>query len=183
MDERIDILDAYGNSIGKTAMKSDAHKNGWYHATTHIWFYTAKKEVLLQQRAKNKDTHPLLWDVSVAGHIGARENILDAAIREIKEEIGLAVLKTNLHKIGYFKSVHKHSDTLIDCEYHHTYICELKVTLSTLQKQDSEVNDLRLLPLLQFEKELQNEDSRKKYVPHSKAYYNFVVRSISKHLP
>ncbi|MCK0158954.1 NUDIX domain-containing protein [Cellulophaga sp. F20128] len=183
MDERIDILDTHGNPIGRTAMKSEAHRNGWFHATTHIWLYTANTEILLQQRAKKKSTHPLLWDVSVAGHIGAGEDLLVAAIREIEEEIGLTVLPSDLHKIGCFKSVHRHADDLLDCEYHHTYICELKVPIDKLKKQDSEVHDLRLLPLLQFETELQDEALYKKYVPHGKTYYDFVVRSISKYLP
>lgn len=183
MDELIDILDAQGKPTGKTAMKSDAHRNGWYHPTTHIWLYTANTEILLQQRAKNKDTHPLLWDVSVAGHIGAGEDVLDSAVREIKEEIGLTVLPSDLHKIGYFKSVHRHADDVLDCEYHHTFICELKVPLDALQKQESEVEDLRLLPMLQFESQLQNKALRKEYVPHGKAYYDFVMRSIQKQLP
>ncbi|VXC33745.1 Hydrolase (fragment) [Maribacter litoralis] len=40
MDELIDILDANGNLTNRTAMKSEAHKNGWYHQTVHVWFYT-----------------------------------------------------------------------------------------------------------------------------------------------
>ena len=75
MDELIDILDANGNLTNRTAMKSKAHKNGWYHQTVHVWFYTLDGKILLQQRSKNKDVFPLLWDVSVAGHIGAGENI------------------------------------------------------------------------------------------------------------
>ena len=81
MDELIDILDSNGDFTGKTAMKSEAHKNGWFHATVHIWFYTTDGKILLQQRGKHKETHPLLWDVSVAGHVGAGEAIETSAIR------------------------------------------------------------------------------------------------------
>ena len=182
MDELIDILDANGKPTGKTALKSEAHKNGWFHPTTHIWFYTNKGELLLQQRAKSKDTHPLLWDVSVAGHIGAGENVLDSALREVEEEIGLKIAKTDLQKIGCFKEIHKHSDDLIDCEYHHTFLCELKVSLDSLIKQKSEVEALQLMPISQFEDELQNETLKKKYVPHSIEYYNRIIDSL-KHLP
>lgn len=179
MDELIDILDSDGKPTGRTAMKSIAHKNGWFHPSTHIWFYTCNGEVLIQQRAKNKDTHPLFWDVSVAGHIGAGEAVLDSALREIEEEIGLAISKIDLKKIGVYKSIHKHSDSLIDCEYHHTFLCELKVPLDSLMKQESEVEAIKLMSLKQFETELQNETLRKKYVPYPREYYQLIIDSIN----
>ncbi len=58
MDELLDILDTDGNPTGTTAMKSKAHRIGLFHATVHIWFYTSEGELLLQQRGKNKGTHP-----------------------------------------------------------------------------------------------------------------------------
>ncbi|WP_337251707.1 NUDIX hydrolase [Maribacter halichondriae] len=133
MDELVDILDAEGNYTGKTVMKSEAHRKGLFHPTIHVWFYTKTAKVLIQLRAKNKDTHPLLWDVSVAGHIAAGETIETSAVREIQEEIGLDISPEDLNKIGVFKSVQEHSDTLVDCEFHHTYLCELKVPLKVLK--------------------------------------------------
>src|SRR5690606_15785319 len=124
MDELIDILDSAGNLTGQTAMKSEVHKKGLLHQTIHVWFYTKNGQVLIQQRAKNKDTHPLLWDVSVAGHIGAGEEIENSAIREVQEEIGLTIDSENLQKIGVFKSIHSHHKNLIDNELHHTFLCE-----------------------------------------------------------
>ena len=84
MDELIDVLDADGNYTGKCIMKSEAHRKGIFHPSIHVWLYNKNGEILIQQRAKNKDTHPGLWDVSVAGHIGAGEDIVESAIREVK---------------------------------------------------------------------------------------------------
>ena len=89
MDELIDILDDQGNLTGRNCLKSIAHIEGLNHATVHIWFYTPEGNILLQQRAATKKIYPLLWDVSVAGHVNAGESLLAAAIREVKEEIGL----------------------------------------------------------------------------------------------
>ena len=181
MDELIDILDANGNLTYRTAMKSKAHKNGWYHQTVHVWFYTLDGKILLQQRSKNKDVFPLLWDVSVAGHIGAGENIKISAVREIEEEIGLSIQPVALQKIGIYKSEHKHSDTLIDCEYHHTFIAELKIPLHALQKQESEVESLKLISIDQFKNEV-TEVLKYNYVPHETAYYNTICTEIMKRL-
>ena len=178
MDELVDILDSEGNFTGTTALKSEAHKNGWFHPTVHIWFYTSDGRILIQQRAKNKATHPLLWDVSVAGHVGAGENIEAAAVREIQEEIGIDIAKSNLQKIAVFKAVHIHSEDLTDREFHHVFLSELKVPLGALKKQISEVADLALVPLLRFSEETWGLANLRKYVPHGAVYYKRIVKEI-----
>lgn len=182
MDELVDILDETGNATGKRAMKSTAHAKGWFHPTIHVWLYTEDGKVLIQQRGKDKDTHPLLWDVSVAGHIGAGEDIETSAIREVEEEIGLSISKKDLEKIGVFSSVHKHREDLIDCEFHHTFLCELKLPFEKLKKQDSEVAQLDLIPLTQFSEETWGLANIKKYVPHDIKYYQTIVQEIQKRL-
>ncbi|MGI9549705.1 MAG: NUDIX hydrolase [Aurantibacter sp.] len=182
MDERIDILDSEGNFTGKTALKSEAHKKGLFHPTVHIWFYTSDGKVLLQQRGEHKNTHPLLWDVSVAGHIGAGEPVETAAIREVEEEIGLSISKEDLQKIGVFPSFFEHSKDLIDNEFHHSFLCELKVSLESLKKQEDEVEDLDLIRISKFWEELNNKELIKKYVPHPIDYYATIISEITNKL-
>lgn len=182
MDEFIDSLDENGKFTGKTILKSVAHRNGVFHPTVHIWFYTKRGEVLIQQRGKFKDTHPLLWDVSVAGHIGAGEDIYKAAIREVKEEIGLIITKEDLVKIGVFKSSQRHEKNLIDNEFHHTFLCNMKVPFNTLKKQESEVEALTMIPLIKFAEEVWGLANTEKYVPHSTEYYKTIIKSIKEQL-
>lgn len=182
MDEVIDILDTKGEFTGKTAMKSEAHKNGWFHPTVHVWLYTSDGSILLQQRGSQKETNPLLWDVSVAGHIGAGEKVLLAAQREVEEEVGLKVAANDLEKIGVFKSVHKHHEQLIDCEFHHVFLCELKVPFAELTLQKSEVEDLKLISLVQFSEETWGMANLKKYVPHGVAYFATISKAVKKRL-
>ena len=176
----MDILDANGNFTGVTAMKSVAHRDGLFHQTVHIWLYTQEGQLLLQQRGKNKDTHPLLWDVSVAGHIGAGEAIETAAVREIAEEIGLMITAADLQKIGVFKSVHQHRHGRIDCEFHHTYLSELKVPIDRLEPQASEVALLNLMAVDDFCIDVQEGKNPEKYVPHSQDYYRAVCKEINR---
>ncbi len=182
MDELVDILDVDGKITGKTSMKSEAHQKGLFHSTVHIWFYTKDGKLLIQQRGKIKASFPLLWDVSVAGHVGASENITISAIREIEEEIGLKIVEDELQKRGVFKSVQRHNKNLIDCEFHHTFLCELKFSIDDLTQQESEVEALSMISISQFTKELKDKEISKKYVPHGTGYYTSIIKAIQKRL-
>lgn len=181
MDELVDILDNDGNPTGRSCLKYEAHLKGFFHPTIHVWLYTSDGKVLFQKRGKDKNTFPLLWDVSVAGHIESGEDILEAAIRETQEEIGLNITPKDLEKIGYFKSVHQHSETLIDKEFHHSFVCELQTALSNLSKQESEVDALNLFSLSDFKQRV-NQNQLEGFVPHEITYYKKVIAEISKKL-
>src|SRR5690606_30331142 len=102
-------------------------QKGFYHHTAHIWLHTKKGEILLSQRSKLKTIYPLMWDVSVAGHVDAGESIINGALREIREEIGLNLLETDLNKIGVFECFQSYENGIQDNEFHHTFIAELQV--------------------------------------------------------
>ena len=177
MDELIDILDANGQFSGKTALKSEAHKNGWFHKSVHIWLYTLDGKLLLQLRGKNKETFPLYWDVSVAGHIGAGESSISAAIREVSEEIGLQLLANNLTYLDTFFTSHTHSENCIDNEFHDVFIAQLNTPLTKLIKQESEVDDLALASINLLD--TAHKKSTIKMVPYSKTYLTTVKEAIT----
>ena len=147
MDELIDIVDEQGNYTGKTALKSEAHTKGLFHLTVHIWLFTSDEKILLQKRALTKKVFPGLWDISVAGHIGAGENIEDAAIREVEEEINYKISKENLFKIGTRKHQVSHPNGIQDNEFHQVFISEFKGDISSLKIDPVEVAAVDLFPL------------------------------------
>ena len=158
MDELIEILTSEGKPTGKTALKSEAHKHGWFHTTVHIWLFTSDEKILLQKRALTKKVFPGLWDISVAGHIGAGESIIDGAKREIFEEIGLELSENELIKIGTRTHEVSHKNGIQDNEFHHVFIAELKVSVEKLIMQKEEVAGLELfdLSVLKYTKNLEN---------------------------
>lgn len=181
MDEKIDIVTKEGIPTGKVALKSMAHKNGWYHNTIHLWLYTTKGEILLQQRSHKKSIHPLLWDVSAAGHIDAGESFIDAVLRETEEEIGLTLLEENLQKIGTF--LHETNYGKIqDNEFHQVYIAELNVDINQLQPQEDEVEALKLVSFSQFETLLAQSETNNHFISTNKPYYTFVINAIKQRL-
>ena len=175
MDELIDILSSTGEFSGKTALKPEAHKKGLYHQTVHVWFYTDGKKVLLQKRASVKKIFPNLWDVSVAGHIGAGEKIETAAIREAKEEIGMTINQADLQKIGFRKDEIVHPNGILDNEFKHIYVCKLKKNLNQLTMQDGEVDDLQL-----FDISILKDTTKHGYfmVSNINHYYDFIYEQL-----
>ncbi|QNM86033.1 NUDIX domain-containing protein [Polaribacter pectinis] len=175
MDELIDILTPEGKQTGKTALKSEAHKNGWFHATVHIWLFTSDKKILLQKRALTKKVFPGLWDISVAGHVAAREEILSSAKREVFEEIGLELQEKELVKIGTRIHQVSHANGIQDNEHHHVFIAELKVPVESLTMQIEEVAGLQLfdLKVLKDTKNLENV-----LLPRFHEYYVSVYEKI-----
>ena len=180
-DELIDII-SDDLSFVKTALKSEAHKHGWLHASIHVWFYTNQNELLFQKRSPNKIAFPNLWDVSVAGHISAGEKPLTSALREVEEEIGLKIDANELNFIGTFKELHKHNSDFLDREVHYIYLSKLKVSISELIIQEEELTDLKLIPISEFENDLLNPDSIKAFVSHETNYFNFILSEIKRNL-
>ena len=179
MDELIDILTTEGKPTGKTALKSEAHKNGWFHATAHIWLFTLDKKILLQKRALTKKVFPGIWDISVAGHIGAGEEVLEGAKREVFEEIGLKLKEKELLKIGTRIHQVSHANGIRDNEHHHVFIAELKVPIHKLTMQEEEVAGLELwdLKVLKQTKNLKNV-----LLPRFHDYYCSVYNQIQQQI-
>ena len=94
-EERFDVLDEHGAVTGVTAGRRSVHAQGLLHRAVHIWLWAPGPdgglgEVLLQRRARCKDSWPGRWDISSAGHVSAGEAALPSAQRELQEELGLS---------------------------------------------------------------------------------------------
>lgn len=179
-DEYIDIVTKEGQATGEKALKSEIHSKGYYHNTAHIWLYTKNGEILLAQRAATKSICPLLWDVSVAGHVDAGESIIHAAIREVKEEISLTLTPKDLNKIGIFKCFQTYPKGIFDNEFHHTFIAKLNLSISELIPQEGEVEDLKLVTFKSFQELINNIGQNNHFIASNKAYYEFVLEQVAK---
>ena len=101
---QLNIINEDGKIIGQET-RENIHKNGLLHREIHVWFYVPKGEIIFQHRAKNKDTYPDFLDATVGGHVEEGEDYETAAIKEVKEETGVSLLKENLHLIKMVRNV------------------------------------------------------------------------------
>ena len=92
MDEIWDIYDENRNRTGKTVKRSEFEiKPNEYHIVVHIWINNDNNEWLISKRTPNKH-FPLLWECT-GGSALAGEDSLTAALREVKEELGITLNK------------------------------------------------------------------------------------------
>ena len=88
--ELLDIVDEQGNFTGEVMEREKAHDLNLLHWEIAVLIVNKNREVLLQKRAATKRFNPNKWGLC-AGHVDAYESLENAAIREIKEEIGIDV--------------------------------------------------------------------------------------------
>jgi len=180
VDEYLDIWNSDGQPTGKKCLKDEAHRMGWFHPTVHVWFYTPAPALLLQKRSLTKQTFPSFWDVSVAGHVSAGESILEGALREVKEEIGLDIKEPDLKPLDIRKNTNRFENGIIDCEFQHVFLVKLDTAVSQLKIQESEVDSVHLFSFEELQNCMLHKHPTYNIVPADMSYYQFVMDAVLK---
>jgi isopentenyldiphosphate isomerase len=70
-------------------LRSTVHELGLWHRGAHVFLFTTEGKMLIQKRSADRVSSPSLLDCSVSEHVQAGESYLEAAIRGMKEEMGV----------------------------------------------------------------------------------------------
>ncbi|MCI2055768.1 MAG: NUDIX domain-containing protein [Oscillibacter sp.] len=132
--ERMDIYDEYRHATGRTMLRGTPVEPGAYLTVIHVCIFNAAGQMLIQQRQASKKAFPSLWDITVGGAVQSGETSREAAMREVGEELGLAL---DLSGIRPYLTVN-FSDGFDDI-----YIVEREVEPAALHLQASEVSAVR----------------------------------------
>lgn len=151
--EYIDIFDENNNPTGEIKEKTQAHEDGNFHRTAHIWIMNDKKELLLQKRSATKKSHPNCWDISGAGHIRAGESVTVGAIRELKEELGIEVNEKDLQYIATIKSTKNPKNM----EFGYVYLLRCNKKIEEYIFEDEEVSEVKYVYYEELEKMVEDK--------------------------
>jgi isopentenyldiphosphate isomerase len=92
-EEIFDVVNECDEVVGQNTRR-EVHRLGLKHRAVHVLVFNSLDEVFLQKRSLKKDTAAGLWDSSTSGHLDSGEDYDACAVRELREEIGLALAQT-----------------------------------------------------------------------------------------
>jgi 16S rRNA (adenine1518-N6/adenine1519-N6)-dimethyltransferase len=139
VEEIFDVCDEHDRVIGR-APRSVVHARKLLHRAVHIFVFNSRCELLLQRRTATKDECPLKLTSSASGHLAAGESYEHAALRELKEELGIS------GELEYLKTFPASPETL----YEHTALFRLK-TDAVLTPDPAEVLSIEPVTLTEVE--------------------------------
>ena len=109
-DPLVQLVDENDQPIGG-AGKPEIFKNALLHRISRIMLFDENGMVLIQKRVPNAALYPNCWDNSAAGHVDEGEDYLQAAYRELKEELGIEV---ELKEAVYYRAYSEDRDRKLD---------------------------------------------------------------------
>lgn len=141
MEEYFDIVDENNAPTGEKRLRSEAHTQGLWHRTVHIYLFRKKEDgidFLVHLRSKTKDLHPNKWDTRFGGHVKAGETLEGTVLDELKEEIGLDVKLSDLIVGEVYQR-----DNFPNREFTAVYYCNFTGDESSLIFSDNEVQRVK----------------------------------------
>lgn len=148
--EPFDVLSADGTATGRTKARAAVHRDGDWHRAIHVWIAgrDARGEgfLLVQRRGAEKDTWPGRLDATVGGHLRAGEGIPEA-LREIEEELGVAVSLAGLRRLGTRRAVNEMAPGMRDRELQEVFLLRDDRPLAGYRPNAAELAALVRLPL------------------------------------
>jgi len=153
MEEHFDVCTSDGEPTGQVLARSEVHRLGLWHRSSHLWLINPRREVLLQRRHPGKETDPGRWDIAVAGHLSAGQTPLQAIVREAWEELGLVLDPGSLTFLGATAKEYV-APGFADREWQHLFAGIWDGDIKALILQPEEVVAARWMPVEEYQKVL-----------------------------
>ena len=99
--------------------KLRAHQDGVLHRALSVFIFNSKGEMLMQRRAMGKYHSSGLWTNTCCSHPRPGEATKDAAVRRLKEEMGISASLSQLFSFVYMAPV---GEAIFEYEFDHVYM-------------------------------------------------------------
>ncbi len=152
-EEYFDIVGENNQLLGIKKLRSEAHRDGDWHRTVHIYFLDEdRRRYLVHLRSKNKDSNPDKWDTRFGGHLKSGETFDEAALGEVKDETGIEVSMNDLIEGDLYKRDHRDNR-----EFTRVHYFIFKGDINDLKFNDGEVQKVKWLSKDEIEKALSED--------------------------
>ncbi len=129
------LYDYNGKKKNKIAIRGNKLNNNDFHLVINAWIINEKGEFLITQRNANK-SHPLMWECT-GGSALLGENSLQAATREIKEELGIDINTDDAIYVGETRRFYENCPDILQ-----VWLFKSNVSIKDVVIQEEEVNDV-----------------------------------------
>lgn len=143
-----DIITAEGVPTGKRIKRCAFNHllQGEYHLVVHIWVKNSNGEYLIQRRSIDREPMSGEW-AATGGSVQSGETSTQAAIRELKEELGISLKDNELKFVT--RMVRKNS--VVDI-----WMAGVDVSIDCLELQEEEVMDAKWVNEEEFKTMISN---------------------------
>lgn len=155
MTELWDLFDENRNKVNKTMIRGQAMPEDLYHVVVHVWIKNEAGRILLTQRAADSYRSPLKWECT-CGSVLAGETSLNAALREVKEEVGISLKENKGKRIDSFRRDIVNGKRLND--FVDVYFFKAEEDYSLENATTSEVNDCKWIEIETIAEKLRNKE-------------------------
>jgi isopentenyl-diphosphate Delta-isomerase len=147
--EHVILVDETDRETG-TMEKMEAHRKGVLHRAFSILLFNSRGELLLQKRSSLKYHSGGLWTNTCCSHPQPGEDIIQAANRKLKQEMGI-----DLYTEFAFKFIYKTSldHQLIEHEYDYVLIGQFD---GQPVINPDEVEDWKFIDMASVKREIEN---------------------------
>lgn len=87
--EYLDLYDLNRMKTGEIMQRGSRMPKDRYRLVVRVIVFNSKGQMLIQQRAGDRNSYPNMWDFSVGGSVEAGETSSQGAERELLEELGI----------------------------------------------------------------------------------------------
>ena len=128
-------------------------------------------QILLQKRSRNKKNYPNMWALCT-GHVEKNEDVQNAAIRELKEELGINISIKELHSFanGKFDIINENGST-----YFFYIKCNLKQEKFIIQKE--ELSQVKWFDIIDVISMIKNNDETIVYSKNRINLFEYLLES------
>ena len=100
-EEILDLVDENDNVIGEIGIGEANRNPAKIHREVAIFIFDDRNRVLLQQRSYQKSHDPGFWTIAASGHVTKGLTPVEAAHKELKEELGFDTDLKFIEKFRY----------------------------------------------------------------------------------